>query len=395
MLWVVASPQRPHHDSTSPPTPSLGAGARQSCDHDTPVMRRSSGAPPPAARSGVLSTLAAGILGSSDARRLRSTTRRPSARSARSCSPGRQRLQQLAIAPREAFDAGVRCRDHVPLVLALLRQVNLQRDVADFVAQLVQGRGRVGRFHGRTISHARGRRASAAHHEASGPCTEHFHEPPSPDSVVADALFELASPGERRRAGRRRFRFRLTGCRSGRCPTTSRRPRPSTGRLRRRPPRRRRRHRRPSPRRRPPPRRPRPGPRLPQRRRRSPRRRSPTTRRPPPRACRPRPRRRAAPGRGRLPRPIPTRSSRRWWARSACTMFPPRRWGRWGTFAPGCTGSSFARRDSCSRQTPTPGSAALSPSASRPTSQSSSLARSRARAIATPAPTSRAAPTRS
>ena len=41
------------------------------------MIRRPSGAPPPAARSGVLSVEAAGTLGSSDASRLRSTTRRP------------------------------------------------------------------------------------------------------------------------------------------------------------------------------------------------------------------------------------------------------------------------------------------------------------------------------
>src|SRR6476660_5497786 len=103
MLWVVLSPHLPHHDSTSPPTPSLAAGARRSCDHDTPVMRRSSGAPPPAARSGV----------------------HPAAQRALGLHllAGRQRLQHLAVATRQAIDARVRRRDDVALVLSLLRQV--------------------------------------------------------------------------------------------------------------------------------------------------------------------------------------------------------------------------------------------------------------------------------
>ena len=286
MLWVVASPQRPHHDSTSPPTPSFGAGARRSCDHDTPVMRRSPGAPPPATRSGVLSRWHAGTLGSSDASRLRSTTRRPERALGAHLLAGRQRLQQIAIAPREAFDAGVGRGDHVPLVLALLRLVHLQGHVANFVGQLVQGRGRVGRFHGRTISHARRPRASAAA-SARRRATQHrhFHEPPSPGSVVADAPSSLRAPGERRRAGRRRFAFVSQASARPR-PMTSRPPRRSPGR----PPR------RPSapapppppaaqPRRRPPPRRPR-------RRRPPPTRAAASLRRAPPvRASSPQPRR--------------------------------------------------------------------------------------------------------
>ncbi len=83
MLWVVRSAQRPHQDSTSPPTLRLVVGAaRPGVDQVTPVMRRSPGAPPPATRSGVLSVEAAGTLGSSEASRLMSTTRRPKSRSA-------------------------------------------------------------------------------------------------------------------------------------------------------------------------------------------------------------------------------------------------------------------------------------------------------------------------
>ena len=53
--WSI-SPHLPHQASMSPPTLRRPVGAARSwCIQETPVMRRSPGAPPPATRSGVLS----------------------------------------------------------------------------------------------------------------------------------------------------------------------------------------------------------------------------------------------------------------------------------------------------------------------------------------------------
>ena len=52
--------------------------------------------------------------------------------------------------------AGMRGGHQIALVFALLRQVDLQRNVGDLGLELVQGGGVV---HGRSISHARGRTA--------------------------------------------------------------------------------------------------------------------------------------------------------------------------------------------------------------------------------------------
>ena len=131
-------PQRPHQDSTSAPTPGFAAGARRSWDHDTPVMRRSPGAPPPAtAVGGALRGHGGGDLGQQ--RRHALEIDDPPAERAVGAHllAGRERLQQLAIATGQALDAGVRRGHHVTFILAFLREVNLQRDIADFVVELV------------------------------------------------------------------------------------------------------------------------------------------------------------------------------------------------------------------------------------------------------------------
>ena len=63
----------------------------------------------------------------------------------------RERREQRAVTLREPLHAGVRGGDEIPFVLALLGQVDLQRDVGDLGLELLQGGG----VHGRSISHAR------------------------------------------------------------------------------------------------------------------------------------------------------------------------------------------------------------------------------------------------
>ena len=381
MLWVVVSPHLPHQDSTSAPTPSFAVGG-------APLVR-----PGDAGDAALVGRAAAGraigrALGRDGGGNLGQQRRQaleidhPPAERALGAHllAGRQRLQQLAVAPRQALDAGVRRGHDVALVLALLGQVHLQGDVANLVVQLVQGGRRVGSVHGRTISHARPPRARGAL-TAPGPAVRraggHFTDRPAPGSVARTCALRPASPGERRRAGRRCLALAADAL-ARRRPTTSRCPRRWAGRRdaaaardSTAPP--------------PPP---------------APRRR-PAAAAAAARAAGPeRGRRRLRPPGARLQRrgaleataspagdrpggaadDDPIRSCRRWSGRSASTTCRPPRSGRPGTSASASTASTsapanFLVEGADAHRTRTPASPAPSRSASRRTSRSSFSAR--------------------